>query len=147
MEKKRTQRKWSKLPIKQILFTLAVLFVAIPALCLLIPGEEGEEEPIAAEQQQTTEQTTGAVNRIPPQQQYDDLKKEYLKKLEQYLSRRDFTNGIRACETLPRQFQPRGELEAFYGNDLAFQEKIVQFLNQFEELRKKQKKEEEEILH
>lgn len=145
MEKKRAQRKWSKLPVKQILFTLAVLFVAIPALCLLIPGNK--EEPVAEKQEEKTEESTAvgkeAKPGISPQQQYEEQKKRYLKSLEQYLARKDYSEGLIRCRTLPRQFLPKGELEEYYRADTRFHEEIAAYRKKFEELRQ----EDERTLH
>lgn len=142
MEKKRNQRKWSKLPLKQILLAVAVCFVAIPALCLLIPGETEEESAPVAEQQETT-MVLSEVPVISPQQQYNNLKKQILSNLEQLLYKKNFEDGIRTCKNLPPQILPEGELEEFYKADENFKFKLDNYLMQFEELRKA----DEKILH
>lgn len=146
MEKKRSQRKWGKLPLKQILLALAVCFVAIPALCLLIP--DAPEENIAEETapRQSMILSTGSTDKIreiAPQQQYEDLKKQILLKLEQHLSAKDFDKGIERCKNLPAQILPGGKLEDFFKADADFKFKLDIFLMKFEELRKA----DEKILH
>lgn len=142
MEKKRAQRKWSRLPLKQILLAVAVCFVAIPALCLLIPGETEEENAPVTEQTANTV-ILSEVPVISPQQQYNELKKQYLDNLEQLLFEKNFEDGIRTCKNLPPQILPGGELEEFYKADENFKFKLDNYSMQFEELRKA----DEKILH
>ena len=142
MEKKRNQRKWSKLPLKQILLAVAVCFVTIPALCLLIPGETEEENTPVVEQTETA-MVLSEVPTVSPQQQYNNLKKQYLDNLDQLLSEKNFEDGIRTCKNLPPQILPGGELEEFYKADENFKFKLDNYLMQFEELRKA----DEKILH
>ena len=142
MEKKRNQRKWSKLPLKQILLAVAVCFVAIPALCLLIPGETEEENTPVVEQTETA-MVLSEVPTVSPQQQYNNLKKQYLDNLGQLLDEKNFEDGIRTCKSLPPQILPGGELEEFYKADENFKFKLDSYLMQFEELRKA----DEKILH
>ncbi len=143
-EKKRPRRKWNKIPVKQILFTIAALFAAIPTLCLLIPGRK--EEP-AAKPGQKVEQSVAAVKDSEsgptPHQQYLDLKTQYLASLAQLLSRKDYSKGLNMCEKLPLQFQHKGELEKFYLEDTALKKEIAAFRGKFEELRQ----EDEKTLH
>ena len=144
MEKKRAQRKWSKLPVKQIVFAGAVCFMAIPALCLLIPDRE-EEEPAVKEVQEPAKPTaeTSAKPKLTatPEQQYEEQKKRYLKRLEQTLAAKDFNEGLKLCANLSRQFP--GDLEKHYRADLRFHEEIAAFRKKFEALQQ----EDEQILH
>ena len=143
MEKKRAQRKWSKLPVKQIVFAGAVCFMAIPALCLLIPDRE-EEEPAVKEVQEPAKPTaeTSAKPKLTatPEQQYEEQKKRYLKRLEQTLAAKDFNEGLKLCANLSRQFP--GDLEKYYRADLRFHEEIAAFRKKFEALQQ----EDEQIL-
>ena len=144
MEKKRAQRKWSKLPVKQIVFAGAVCFMAIPALCLLIPDRE-EEEPAVKEVQAPAKPTaeTSAKPKLTatPEQQYEEQKKRYLKRLEQTLAAKDFNEGLKLCANLSRQFP--GDLEKYYRADLRFHEEIAAFRKKFEALQQ----EDAQILH
>ena len=144
MEKKRAQRKWSKLPIKQIVFAGAVCFMAIPALCLLIPDRE-EEEPAVKEVQEpakpTAEPSAKPKLTATPEQQYEEQKKRYLKRLEQTLAAKDFNEGLKLCANLSRQFPD--DLEKYYRADLRFHEEIAAFRKKFEALQQ----EDEQILH
>ena len=144
MEKKRAQRKWSKLPIKQIVFAGAVCFMAIPALCLLIPDRE-EEGPAVKEVQEPAKPTaeTSAKPKLTatPEQQYEEQKKRYLKRLEQTLAAKDFNEGLKLCANLSRQFP--GDLEKYYRADLQFHEEIAAFRKKFEALQQ----EDAQILH
>lgn len=144
MEKKRAQRKWSKLPVKQIVFAGAVCFMAIPALCLLIPDRE-EEEPAVKEVQEPEKPTaeTSAKPKLTatPEQQYEEQKKRYLKRLEQTLAAKDFNEGLKLCANLSRQFP--GDLENYYRADLQFHEEIAAFRKKFEALQQ----EDAQILH
>ena len=144
MEKKRAQRKWSKLPVKQIVFAGAVCFMAIPALCLLIPDRE-EEEPAVKEVQEPAKPTaeTSAKPKLTatPEQQYEEQKKRCLKRLEQTLAVKDFNEGLKLCANLSRQFP--GDLEKYYRADLRFHEEIAAFRKKFEALQQ----EDEQILH
>ena len=144
MEKKRAQRKWSKLPVKQIVFAGAVCFMAIPALCLLIPDRE-EEEPAVKEVQEpakpTAETTAKPKLTATPEQQYEEQKKRYLKRLEQTLAAKDFNEGLKLCANLSRQFP--GDLEKYYRADLRFHEEIAAFRKKFEALQQ----EDAQILH
>ena len=144
MEKKRAQRKWSKLPVKQIVFAGAVCFMAIPALCLLIPDRE-EEEPAVKEVQEPAKPTaeTSAKPKLTatPEQQYEEQKKRYLKRLEQTLAAKDFNEGLKLCANLSRQFP--GDLEKYYRADLRFHEEIAAFRKKFEALQQ----EDAQILH
>ena len=144
MEKKRAQRKWSKLPVKQIVFAGAVCFMAIPALCLLIPDRE-EEEPAVKEVQEpakpTAETTAKPKLTATPEQQYEEQKKRYLKRLEQTLAAKDFNEGLKLCANLSRQFP--GDLEKYYRADIRFHEEIASFRKKFEALQQ----EDAQILH
>ena len=144
MEKKRAQRKWNKLPIKKIVFACAVCFMVIPALCLLIPGNK-EEEPAVEEVQEPTKPTTVVTPKpkltATPEQQYEEQKKRYLKRLEQTLAAKDFNEGLKLCANLSRQFP--GDLEKYYRADLRFHEEIAAFRKKFEALQQ----EDAQILH
>lgn len=145
LEKKRAQRKWSKLPLKQILLAVAVCFVAIPALCLLIPSGSTDEN-AAAETPQPQKKSmilTESKTKITPKEQYNNLKKQLLRKLDQMITNGDFEGGLELCRTLSPEILPGGALESHYNSDAEFKEKISSFQKSFEEL----KEQSENILH